>query len=124
VADIIGARPGFSVLLLSVGKAPEGGRPQDRPTCQETEAEHLALLRRARQMLLDRGVAPGSAETRFVCPADGNIAKAILDIQKAEGFGTVVVGRRGVSKTEEFLFGSVSTRVVHHAHNCTVWVVE
>jgi Universal stress protein family. len=39
------------------------------------------------------------------------------------GFGTVVIGRRGVSKAEEFLFGSVSTKVMHLAKDCAVWVV-
>jgi nucleotide-binding universal stress UspA family protein len=35
-----------------------------------------------------------------------------------------VVGRRGVSKRQEFLFGSVSSKVVRDAKNCAVWVIE
>jgi nucleotide-binding universal stress UspA family protein len=35
-----------------------------------------------------------------------------------------VVGRQGLSRSEEFLFGSVSSKIVNHARNCTVWVVE
>ena len=30
---------------------------------------------------------------------------------------------RGLSRKEEFLFGSVSSKIVGHARNCAVWVV-
>ena len=36
----------------------------------------------------------------------------------------LVIGRRGVSKAEEFLFGSVSNKLIHHAKDRTVWVVS
>ncbi|MCJ7616010.1 MAG: universal stress protein, partial [Desulfobacterales bacterium] len=39
-------------------------------------------------------------------------------------YSTVVVGRQGLSRTEEFLFGSTSSKIVNYARNCTVWVVE
>jgi hypothetical protein len=34
-----------------------------------------------------------------------------------------VVGRQGISRKERFLFGSVSSKIVTHASDCTVWVV-
>jgi len=37
---------------------------------------------------------------------------------------TIVLGRQGLSRSEEFLFGSVSSKIVNHARDCTVWVVE
>ena len=40
------------------------------------------------------------------------------------GSETIVVGRKGVSRKEELLFGSVSNRIIHQAEDCTVWVVE
>jgi len=39
-------------------------------------------------------------------------------------YSTIVVGRQGLSRSEEFLFGSISSKIVNHASNCTVWVVE
>jgi len=44
-------------------------------------------------------------------------------VVKEGGFGTVALGRRGVSKAEEFLFGSVSSKIIHSVKGCTVWVV-
>ncbi len=51
------------------------------------------------------------------------ISQAILEVQAEGQFGTVVVGKRGVSKAEEFLFGSISNGIVHHCSDFTVWVV-
>lgn len=36
----------------------------------------------------------------------------------------IVVGRQGLSRKERFLFGSISSKIVSHADNCTVWVVS
>ena len=47
--------------------------------------------------------------------------KAILEAARKGGFGTVVVGRRGESRSP--LFGSVSRRVLQRASNLAVWVV-
>lgn len=47
--------------------------------------------------------------------------KAILEAARKGGFGTVVVGRRGESRSP--LFGSVSRRVLQRASNMAVWVV-
>ena len=53
-----------------------------------------------------------------------SIGMDILRIREEGNYDTVVIGRRGVSKAEEFLFGSVSTKVVQSAVDCTVWVVN
>lgn len=51
------------------------------------------------------------------------ISNAIIQVQKEGGFGTVIVGKRGVSKAEEFLFGSISNSLVRNSKDFTVWVV-
>ncbi len=51
--------------------------------------------------------------------AGGIIAEA-----KAGGFGTIVVGRRGLSAVEEFFIGRVSRKVLHMAKKMAVWVVN
>jgi nucleotide-binding universal stress UspA family protein len=42
---------------------------------------------------------------------------------QADG-STIVLGRQGLLRSEEFLFGSVASKIVSHARDCTVWVVE
>jgi nucleotide-binding universal stress UspA family protein len=51
-------------------------------------------------------------------------AKAIVEEAKAGGYGTIVVGRRGLSRVEEFFMGSVSSKVIQLAKEMAVWVVS
>ena len=53
-----------------------------------------------------------------------SMAEGILAERDEVEYSTIVVGRQGLSRSEEFLFGSISSRIVNHARNCTVWVVE
>jgi nucleotide-binding universal stress UspA family protein len=50
-----------------------------------------------------------------------NIGKAILDEIRKENCGTVVIGRRGVSKA--FFLGSVSRYVIEKVSDCALWLV-
>jgi nucleotide-binding universal stress UspA family protein len=40
------------------------------------------------------------------------------------GYGTIVVGRRGLTNVEEFIMGRVSNKVIHMAREMAVWVVS
>lgn len=51
-------------------------------------------------------------------------AGALVQEAKARGFGTIVVGRRGLTIVNEFLIGRVSTKVVNLAEKQAVWVVN
>jgi nucleotide-binding universal stress UspA family protein len=51
-------------------------------------------------------------------------AFAVVEEAQAGGYGTIVVGRRGISKVEEFLLGRVSSKVVGQAAQAAVWVVN
>ncbi|MBV9177270.1 MAG: universal stress protein [Nitrososphaeraceae archaeon] len=54
---------------------------------------------------------------------EGDAAEKILQIAKDKGVDTIVVGNRGFSTAEEFLLGSVSLKLTHHA-KCSVVVVR
>ena len=95
----------------------------------------LVELLAAESMLLGSGLAASAVTTRFVescrsplresreCSINTSIALEVLHLAEEGGFGTVVVGRRGVSRQEEFLFGSVSSKIIHAAKDLAVWVV-
>jgi len=51
-----------------------------------------------------------------------NVGKAIVDEAKKGNYGTVVVGRRGVSKA--FFMGSVSRYVLDRTRNRALWLVS
>jgi nucleotide-binding universal stress UspA family protein len=138
VGIMIGKNPGFQINLLYVERHPERDTfPDDaswKKACREEEKSIRDFLAQAQGTLEGQGVpsdsitidyasTSGSADVQRGSKGYG-VANHILRVHQEGGFGTVVVGRRGVSKAEEFLFGSVTTKIIHNAKGCTVWVVE
>jgi nucleotide-binding universal stress UspA family protein len=54
---------------------------------------------------------------------EGNAAEKILQVAKDKKIDTIVVGSRGLSTAKEFLLGSVSHKITHHA-KCPVIIVR
>lgn len=53
-----------------------------------------------------------------------NSGNAIIEEAEKGGYDTIVVGRRGLGKVEEFIMGRVSSKVLHMAKDKTVWIVN
>jgi len=47
----------------------------------------------------------------------------ILKEAKEGSYGTIVMGRRGLSKVHEFFLGRVTTKVLHRAADLALWIV-
>lgn len=128
VAQFLRSVGGFKVTILHVIPQPE----EDYfPTSAEKEKwlsqykqKVDAMLEEYRQILLRQCLAPNDISVRSALPYSPSMAECILAERDKAEYGTIVVGRRGLSRSEEFLFGSVSSKIVNHARNCTVWVVE
>jgi nucleotide-binding universal stress UspA family protein len=128
VADFLGGFPGFRVTVLSIIPEPEDD-------FFDTEAEKVAwtkekveaanrMLENYRQVLIQSGFPEGKVRIRSCVGETKEFSDAILEAQHGMESCTVVVGRHHKSKTEEFLFGSTSSKLIHDAKNCAVWVVE
>lgn len=131
----------MQIMLLCIERFPDrdlfASDESWKKRCEEHRAEMESFLEDARDILTAKGIDPERITRRYVvsckspfadrtaerCSFGTSIAQEILSVLKEEGFGTVVVGRRGVTKAEEFLFGSVSSKIIHYAKACTVWVV-
>lgn len=81
------------------------------------------MINEALEILEEAGVEPAKVTSR-ICMAEGRtISQVVLDTQAEGEFGTVVAGKRGVSKAEEFLFGSISNALARHSKQFTSWIV-
>jgi nucleotide-binding universal stress UspA family protein len=74
--------------------------------------------------MIPSGFPADRVNTFVVMEGEKPLADAILEFRCELSCCTVVVGRGHKSKTEEFLFGSLSNQLIHLARNCAVWVVE
>jgi len=128
VADIVGGFPGITLTLLSIIPEPEedffdSEEEQVAWTKEKREAANR-LLENYRQVLIHAGFPPEKVRIRSCVGDERSFADAILDTRCDLSCCTVVVGRHHRSKTEEFIFGSTSTRLIREAKNCAVWVIE
>ena len=127
VGDFLAGDPVAFVELVHVSRKPDRDLFADdaawdaRLAGQETEAERFLDL--AGHMLRARGMDSARLGRRCLCVDAATVSETIVGLVREGGFGTLVVGKRGVSKEEEFLYGSVSSAVVHEIADCCVWVV-
>ncbi|MFZ7126305.1 MAG: universal stress protein [Desulfobacterales bacterium] len=128
VGQMLGGVDGFKFALLHIIAEPEEDffpNLREQQKWLERYQEKIdALLEDYRQRLIDHGIPKENiiveSKLRF-CPS---MAECILKEREELVCDTIVVGRQGLSRSEEFLFGSISSKIVTHAGNCTVWVVE
>ena len=127
VGFMLGGLEGFQVTLLHVISEPEEdyfARAEEKEKWLNDYRRKIeSILAEYRRKLIAAGFPEPAIPTRSPLRHCPSIAECILlELDRAE-YGTIVVGRQGLSRKEEFLFGSVSSKIVGHARNCTVWVV-
>ena len=117
------ARRDVAVRLLHVivehiiyGRA--GAVPAEVYDMTREQARSRKLLDTAADSLREAGVGPTlSTMIRTGIPED-----VILDVAKDESADLIMVGSRGLGAAGRLVLGSVSTRVVTHAHTAVVVV--
>jgi len=128
VGRLLAGTKGFKVLILHVMPQPEEdyfATPTEKDKWFERHKLKIdAMLEDYRTLLISEGFDPKDISVRSTLRYCPSMAQCILAERNEIQYGTIVVGRQGLSRSEEFLFGSVSSKIVTHARNCTVWVVE
>ncbi len=91
---------------------------------EDTKKDHVeAFVKKAKAVLVEAGF-PSKHVTVKVRKKRAGIARDILKEAQNGKYDTIVLGRRGLSAIKEFLFGSVSSKVVQLAKNMSVIVVD
>lgn len=128
VADFLGGFPGFTLTLLSIIPEPEEDffdSEEDRVAwTRDKLASVNRLLDNYRTVLIQAGFPEEKVRYRSCVGDKDSYAEAILEMRCDLSCCTVVVGRHHKSRAEEFLFGSTSSKLIHEAKNCAIWVVE
>ena len=80
------------------------------------------FMNKAKEMLLQAGLNE-SQITKKVVDGSRSAASDILDEARNNGYGTIVMGRRGLSGVREFFMGSVSSKVLQSSTRMATWIV-
>ncbi|MEW6601155.1 MAG: universal stress protein [Nitrospirota bacterium] len=128
VADFLGGYQGIRVTLLRIIPEPSEDFFDDRiARAQWIKVQYdksIKVLEIYREVLVHSGFGSNNVDIKVNIMNCSSIAKSILEIQKKRGCCTVVVGRRAISRKEEFIFGSTTSKMLHTEKKCALWVVE
>lgn len=107
------------VFELSEVNKPELPEVKVSDTCIEAFKLKVARLF---QVIKNMLMASGFESEKII---SGVLSRSDAIVKEAEdgGYGTIVVGRRGLSKVEAFFMGRVGHAVVYGGKKFTVWVV-
>ena len=89
---------------------------------EDAETEVNAVFDNAKRRLKDAGFTSDQMSTKLVSGVSSR-AEAIIKEAREEDFRTIVLGRRGLSKVQEFLLGRVSNKVINVIRRRAVWIV-
>lgn len=128
VSDFLGGVSGFHVTILTVIPEPPADyfetETERNSWLEEQKSEATRMLDKYRQILIQSGFVEDKVETIMDIRECPSIADCIIDVQRRLRCCTIVMGRRGISKREELIFGSTSNKIMHSGKNCAVWVIE
>jgi nucleotide-binding universal stress UspA family protein len=100
----------------------------EAPELEETwrsksSREITPYIEKARAMLMDFGVTENQISVKVIhgtrSPADDIVNQA-----KTGDYGTIVLGRRGISMVKEFFMGSVTSKLLQQSDGFAVWIVH
>ena len=89
---------------------------------EAAEKEISSAFDKAKRCLTDAGFKSEQISTKVISDAYSR-AEAIVKEARDGDYGTIVLGRRGLSKVKEFFMGRVSKKVIQTIRNRAVWVV-
>jgi nucleotide-binding universal stress UspA family protein len=88
---------------------------------EQLGAETQAMFKRYRDMLINHGIQDDRIAFKTITQASSRAA-SILDEARSAGYGTVVMGRRGLSRVYGFLTGRVTNKALHQGEGLAFWI--
>ncbi|MBI5064253.1 MAG: universal stress protein, partial [Desulfatitalea sp.] len=120
---LLNIQPAVSQYLCQEAEAnPQTQRALER-LLEANDKNARQALEKARGQLLQCGIAPDCIELR-TCMRINGVAQDILDICQASQYDAVVVGRRGLSRMQELITGSVTANLLAHSQWTPIWMVD
>ncbi len=115
----------LEVVLVHVFRKPSGGEElMGKKYMNQQPARHLKVLEEAKEMLVQKGLFPENIEIKLVEEPYQTVAEGIIDQAKKIKPSMVLVGRKKMSKAEEFVLGDASIKLVRALEGMAVLVVK
>lgn len=89
---------------------------------QHRDSKILPLIEASKKKLIAAGLEEKHVDS-VILQGYASRACGLVDKARADEYGTIVLGRQGVSAVKDFMFGRVGKKVLNLADNLAVWIV-
>ncbi len=110
-------------LLHVFRKASASEELMGKAFTKEEEQRLSNLLEDANSTLIEKGFSPDNIKILMVEEPYPTIADGIIDQYKKHKYDMVLIGRKRMSKAEEFVMGDISVKLVRALENTAVLIV-
>ena len=120
--DICPERVG--ITLLHVFRKPTAGEDlMGEKFMLEQHTKLLTLLADTKERLVEKGCPPDKVTTQLTAEAYPTVADGIIDQFQRGDYTMVVIGRKKMSKAEEFVRGDISMKLIRALTDAAILVV-
>lgn len=114
----------WHITLLHLFRKPSASEElMGKKFTEEQPTRFVAVLQKAKDKLVEFGFNPNKIEVEMVTQPYATIAEGIIDQFRKKNYDMVVIGRKRMSKAEEFVMGDVSVKLVRALEGAAVLVV-
>ena len=113
------------ITLVHIFRKPTGSEEMmGKKYMQKAPGRIKEAMEKARLKLEDAGYPPENISIEFIEKPYNSVAEGIIDQFKTGDFNMVVIGRKKMSKSEEFVLGDPSIKLVRSLSGTAVLVVK
>jgi len=98
-------------------------REVDRKKNEKSEKVMASIFKKATKHLEKAGFNRHQIQTKIVTEAPSRASAIVVEALNG-GYGTIVVGRRGLSNVATFDMGRVSNKIIQMAREMAVWIIS
>ena len=114
----------MDITLLHVFRKPSAGEDlMGKKFMKEQPTRYLKAMERAKEKLVEKGCNPNTIKIKLVEEPYPTVGEGIIDQFNKGNYSMVVIGRKRMSKAEEFIRGDVSIKLVRALKGAAVLVV-
>jgi nucleotide-binding universal stress UspA family protein len=115
----------IDVKLIHILREPKAGEDFFSEQFMQNLPERFTeVLHQARQTMIDHGFKPEHVTTELITQNYPTITDGIIDTFRKGSYSMVVVGRKRMSKAEEFVLGDPSVKLVRELSGTAIVVVK
>lgn len=113
------------VKLVHVFRKPSSGEElMGKKFMSEQADRYQSVLADARNQLVEGGFPPDNIEMELISDPYPTISDGIMDLFSRDSYDMVVIGRKRMSKAEEFVLGDPSIKLVRSLEGAAIVVIK